>query len=552
MTLNLRPYQRQTIDAVKADWNDGLTDVMVTMATGGGKTVVFLATLDESLQPGQRALILAHRKELIDQPYERIAAMFPQRKPRTGIVMAERNDAHAQIVIATVQTLGSEKRLGQLLANGPIDYLVIDEAHHATADAYVNLVKALKAVNPDLRHLGVTATPLRADRQGMRKVYQKESAHFGIKELVKAGYLAPPRWLAIQTGISLAEVRSNGSGGDRDFNQGQLASVFETSNCFDLVVETHKKYASDRPSIAFVASVAGAHNLAKTFRAAGISAAAADGTTAKSDRQRLLADFRSGQYQVLCNVALWTEGLDLPELSCVHQVRPTQSDGLYTQMIGRALRLSAGKTDALILDYAPKDVRNIAMLGDVLGVDAKKSAYVKDAAEEGEVIAGMTFDGATHWLEGNPMEIVSRALDYLHETPWHWLQPQGKHGAMVLGLGKADDGIDRSLVLTPPAEVVKAYLVAKGEEERWHKAWEVQSGTFEEVSEWAAGYAQKRGTKVLAGKSRHWGRNEPSEGQIKYARTLGVYDASLNRGDLADAITAKLAINAVKRLGVNL
>jgi superfamily II DNA or RNA helicase len=525
---------------------------MVTMATGGGKTLVGLALLDEVLRPHQRSLWLAHRQELITQPYERLADFFPHRVPRTGIVMAERNDAHAQIVIATVQTLGSEKRLGQLLANGTIDYLLYDECHHVVSDSSLVIIAALKATNPALRHLGVTATPLRADRQGMRKVYQKESAHFGIKELVKMGYLAPPRWLAIQTGISLAGVRSSGSGDDRDFNQGQLASVFETSNCFDLVVESHKRYAADRPSIAFTTSVVGAHNLAKTFRNAGISAAAADGTTGREARKQLLADFRCGNVQVLCNVALWTEGLDLPELSCVHQVRPTQSDGLYAQMIGRALRLSPGKDTALILDYAPKETRNIAMLGDVLGVDAEKSAYVKEQAEEGEIIAGLTFDGATHWLEGNPMAIVSRALDYLHETPWRWLQPHGKHGAMVLGLGKADDGVDRSLVLTPPGEVVKAFLVAKREEERWHKAWEVKSGSFEEVSEWAAIYAEQRGTPVLARKKSPWQRNEPSDGQVKYAMNLGVYRAGMTRGECADAITAKLALNAVKRLGVNL
>lgn len=550
--MNLRPYQRQTIDAVKADWDAGYTDVMVTMATGGGKTLVFIATLDEVLQPGQRGLILAHRKELIDQPFERIESMFPHRLPRTGIVMADRNDAHAQIVIATVQTLGSERRLGQLLANGQIDYLIVDECHHATADAYVNVISALKAVNPDLRHLGVTATPLRSDRQGLKKVYQKESAHFGIRELVRMGYLAPPRWLAIQTGISLADVRSNGSGVDRDFNQGQLASVFETSNCFDLVVESHRKYAQDRPSIAFTASVEGAHNLAETFRNAGIPAAAADGTMAKTDRQRLLADFRTGQYQVLCNVALWTEGLDLPELSCVHQVRPTQSDGLYTQMVGRALRIFPGKTDALVLDYCPVDARNIAMLGDVLGIDAKKSAYIREEAKEGEVLGGFTFDGETHWMEGNPMEIVSRALDYLDITPWRWLQPQGKHGAMVLGLGKADDGIDRMLVLTPPADEVNAFLVAKREEERWHKAWKVKTGSFEEVSEWAAGYAEQRATKVLAGKKRHWASAEPSEGQIKYAQRFGVWSDGMKRGECADAITGKLAIDAVRRMGVRI
>jgi superfamily II DNA or RNA helicase len=554
MTMALRPYQRETIDRVKADWASGYSDVMVTMATGGGKTVVFLQLLDEVMRPGQRALIIAHRKELIDQPLERIRTMFPQRMARAGIVMAEQNEAHAETVIATVQTLQSAKRMQQILAHGKIDYLIIDEAHHACADTYQNVIALLKAGNPDLLHLGVTATPLRADKRGLRDVYEKESAHYGIRELVKQGYLATPRWLAIETGISLAGVRSNGAGENRDFNQTELASVFETSNCFELVVETHKKYAAERPAICFTASVAGAYALAQTFNDAGIPAAASDGTMGKAARAELLTGFRTGAIQVLCNVALWTEGLDLPEISCIHQVRPTQSDGLYTQMIGRALRILPGKIDALILDYVPAETRNIAMLGDVLGVDARKEVYLKPAeeAEVGEAVGGFTFDGNIKWLEGNPMELVSRQLDYLDAAPWRWLMPEGKGGPIVLGLGNASDGVDRTLVISRPGETVRAYLVAKRETERRHTAYLAKQGTLEEVSEWAADYAEQRGNRTLAGKARRWAHLPASEGQIKFAKALGVLKEGMARGDMADAITAKLALNACNRAGVTL
>ena len=547
MTMQLRPYQRQIIDSVKADWASGYTDVMVTAATGSGKTVVFLQLLDEVLRDGNRAIILSHRTELVSQPYDRLGQFWPHRQERAGIVMAERNEAWAQIVIGTVQTLQSEKRLAQVLKSGPIDYLVIDEAHHAVADGYQQVIAALKDCNPSLRHLGVTATPIRADEKGLREIYQKESAHFGIKELVKQGYLAPPRWLAIQTGISLADIRSQGSGDERDFNQSQLANVYETSNCFDLVVESHRKYADGRQSVAFTVSVDGAYQLAETFKAAGIPAAAADGKTAAQERRWLLNDFRSGKLQVLCNVALWTEGLDLPEISCVHQVRPTQSDGLYTQMIGRGLRLFPGKTDALILDYAPVDSRNIAMMGDVLGVEAKKEAYIEKKEEAGEVVAGFTFDGNVKWLQGNPMEIVSRRLDYLSASPWRWAQPQGRTGPMVLGLGKGDDEIERSLVISQPAEQMRVWLVAKRPDDRWPQAYEVMTGTFEQCSEWANEYADKRGNSVLARKQAGWRNQSASDGQITFARRLGVWQDGMSKGDCADAITSKLALDAVNR-----
>lgn len=545
--MQLRPYQTASIESIKADWQAGFTDLLAVLATGGGKTIVFLKLLDDVLQPGQRALILAHRQELISQPYERIAQFWPHRLPRTGIVMADRNETHGQIVIATVQTLQSDKRMAQLLKAGAIDYLIVDECHHSTSISMQKVINALKDANPHLRHLGVTATPLRADGAGLRQIYQKESAHYGIKELVRSGYLAPPRWLAIQTGISLSDIRSQGSGEDRDFNLRQLANVYETANCFDLVVESHRKYADGRQAVAFTVSVAGAYQLAETFNAAGIPAAAADGTTGTEERKRLLADFRSGKYQVLCNVALWTEGLDLPEISCVHQVRPTQSDGLYTQMIGRALRLLPGKTDALILDYAPVDSRNIAMLGDVLGVEAQRAAYVKESEEPGEVVAGFTFDGETKWLAGNPMEIVSRTLDYLNLSPWRWSAPEGKAGPIVLGLGVGDDGTDRTIVISKPADKMQVWLVAKRDGERWHVAYPVASGTFEECSEWATDYADKRGNSILARKQASWRSAPPSEGQIKYAQRLGVLRDGMTKGEVAEAITCKLALDAVAR-----
>lgn len=545
--MNLRPYQKQTIDAIREAWRSGVADVLAVLATGAGKTIVFLALLDEILreQPAARFLLVAHRKELIEQPAERIAQFWPQRAGQVGIVMAGQNECDRAITIGTIQTLQSPNRLAQIAAHGPIDYLIIDEAHHSNADGYLAVIQSLKDINPDLRHLGVTATPVRADGGGLP--YTRKVVHFGVKELVRDGWLCPPRWLAIQTGISLAGVPVYGSGGERDFSQKALVDVFETANCFDLVTETHQKYADGRKALAFVASVEGAYRLAETLNSAGIAAIAADGTTAKETRRDILTDFRAGRYDVLVNCALFTEGLDIPEVSCIHQVRPTKSDSLYLQMVGRALRIVPGKDDALILDYAPADARNVTMLGDVLGVDAKKEAYVAETEEAGFVIAGFTFDGDFRWMNGNPMEIVSRQLDYLNMSPWRWAKPQGKAGPMVLGLGPGDDRIDRSLVISEPGETMRVWLVAKGEEDRWHKAYLVQTGDFDQCSEWASDYAEQRGNPVLARKQQRWRSGMPSEGQIKYARRLGIWKPGMTRGDCADAITAKLAIDAVRR-----
>lgn len=542
--ITYRPYQRECIDQVKADWQE-VDATLIVAATGSGKTVVFLGLLDEVLQenPTARCLIIAHRKELIEQPIERLQKFWPHLAERAGIVMAEQNNLDKQIIVATVQTLNADGRLDAILQHGAIDYVITDEAHHAVAQTYQSVYARLGS----FKHLGVTATPLRADGAGLRQVFQRVSAKYGIKPLIRMGHLAPPRWLAIQTGVSLKGVPKHGSGPDRDYSAKALRNAFEVDNTFEIVVASHQKYAADRPSICFTVSVDGAHELADKFNQAGICAAAADGGTPKDERRAILDRFRAGKTQVLCNVALWTEGLDLPEISCVHMVRPTQSDAYYLQAVGRGLRLFPAKEDALILDYCPVEARNVTMLGDVLGVEAKKEAYLEEK-EPGEVAGGFTFDGEVRWMDGNPMEIVSRQLDYLSASPWKWTQP-AKTDWLVLGLGKGTDDVERTLAISPPSSTMQLWGIWRGPTDRWASAHLLEDGTFEELTEKGEEIAEKHGTPVLMSKQRSWRDMLPSEGQIKFAKRLKVYDEGMDRGTVAEAITYKLAIQALSRHG---
>ena len=547
--VTLRPYQRDAIDAIRRDWANGYSDVLLTMATGAGKTLVFLALIDEIVkeQPKARILIIAHRKELISQPLARLYSYFPDWEGRAGIVMAGQNEPDKQLIVATVQTLATPGRVDAILEYGPIDYLVVDESHHAVSKTYLAVYQQLKAANPNLKHLGVTATPVRADGDGLSKVYQKESAHFGIVELIQEGYLAPVRWLAIQVGISLAGVKSaNG-----DFVRSQLSNVYEVDNCFDLVVESHKKYAGERQAVAFTVTVDGAYRLAEKFRAAGISAEAADGTTRKDTRAQILRDFSTGRTQVLCNVGLYTEGLDVPQASCIHQVRPTRSDGLYTQMVGRALRTFPGKVDALILDYAPMETRNIAMMGDVLGIPLRRDSYIKDDAQPGEAAGGFTFDGGTKWLAGSPAEIISRQLDYLDMTPWSWYRDDGW---MTLGLGEASDEIERTLVISPPREgEMTLYGLAKRKGQQDWQARKIAAGTFDELSAKADEICNRWGNPTLAMRQRNWRREPPTDRQINYARRIkGAWKPGMTKGILAQSITHHLALTVLGTHGGDL
>jgi superfamily II DNA or RNA helicase len=345
MTFSLRPYQTEAIQSVRADWDAGYTDVLGTAATGLGKTAIFCALLQQVMTPGKRALVLAHRRELVNQPAERLISYYPEWAGKVGTLMAEQHEPDRPLTVATVQSLSaSPRRLADLLAAGPIDYLIVDEAHHHTdKNTYMGVTEALRAANPAMRHLGVTATPLRADGDGLGGVYQKESFHLPIGWAVKSGWLVNIRWLAIETAISLAGVKVVRG----EFQRRGLAQVYETDALLGIVVESYRQYASDRQAIAFTVTVDGAHRLAAAFRAAGVRADAADGGTDKAERAAVLDRFARGETQVLCNVGLYTEGLDIPAASCILMARPTKSDGLYVQCMGRGVRTYPGKADCI-------------------------------------------------------------------------------------------------------------------------------------------------------------------------------------------------------------
>ena len=543
--MQLRPYQVEAVNAVKASWQSH-SDVLFVMATGGGKTQVLLSVvIDELKRTGGRALVIAHRRELISQPIERIGQIDPDWlhdsfEPRVGVIMAERNDTRCQLTIATVQSLtargkqaregGRYPRIEALLAAGPIDYFIIDECHHGVSQSYVTVLEELKRANPSLKHLGVTATPIRGDGNGLKSVYQHTAMVISIADLVKMHYLVQPRWLGIKTNISLKGVATSGG----DFSASDLADRFDTPAGRRVIVESFLKYTSDRKAVAFTASVKGAHELAEAFNAVGISAAAVDGTTDKGLRAQILADFAAGRYQVLANCAVLTEGWDCPSVTAVLMCRPTKSDGLYVQCMGRGLRPANGIAetgeDCVILDFLPEETRNIVMAGDVLGLPKDVTRTViketDEDEEEGFVQAGFTFDGVNFDSGGTPLEIVARQLDYLQSSRWQW---DRRDGWMTLGLGPGEDGIDRVMAIAPGDACHTLYGLRRdpvGEDDngrakygQWYIVFE-RFGEVDRLCEAAERLADKYAVGALAGKGRSWHKKEASPAAVSYLRRL--------------------------------
>lgn len=548
-TMKLRPYQESALTSVQNAWNQGHTDTLLVAATGAGKTQMFLSigmcALDAN--PAARMLVVAHRQELIEQPLDRIGQMDPAwlmhgalDKPRVGVMMGQRNDVDRQLTIATVQTLASAKRRAALLAHGPITHLIIDECHHATAPTYLALYNELKAANPNLLHLGVTATPMRADGDGLSRVYSHVAAKITIADLVSQGYLVQPRWLGISTGISIDGVHTR----QGDYVQSELAQRFDTPAGRRIIVQAFQQYASDRRAIAFTASVAGAHDLAADFNAAGISARAVDGMTPKPERAALMAAFRRGEFQILCNCQVATEGFDAPGTSCVLMCRPTRSDSLYVQCMGRGLRPALGMSqpgeDCLILDFLPADSRNIVMAGDVLGLPKHVTRAVlnEKAVEPGEVQAGFTFDGETFDSSGTPMEIIGRELNYLEQSPYTWHR---KNGILTLGLGAASDGLERILAIRDGT--LWGLWRPQNEPGMLRAVWQVRAIACDDPFLKAQELAEKYASQQLSQKGRTWHHAPASEGQQNWLARLARGEIKRNaisqmtKRDAADLIT---------------
>lgn len=367
MSQTLRPYQTAACHAVFDGLDMGYKRVLYTQATGTGKTTV-IAELCRIFREynGAKILCLAHRKELISQMYHRIKEHCHLDEWQIGTEIAEsRAPRSAEIVIGSVQTVRSGARLPEFQP----DVIITDECHRAAARSYKTIYDRF-GVGEKCVHIGCTATAKRTDRQSLfairpdgtavelfdkrRKVrypadpaecvYEFHCYDFGIMDATEEGWLVPLRGHTVQTDTDLSEVETDTDG---DFKEGQLAKAVDNNERTLTAINAWKQIAADRPTIVFCAGVEHAHHSAELWRQAGFTAEALDGETEDWKRYQTLEAFRAGKLNVLCNMGLFTEGMDAPACACVVHLRPTKSWNLYVQMTGRGLRTLPGIVDGL-------------------------------------------------------------------------------------------------------------------------------------------------------------------------------------------------------------
>lgn len=335
--MNLRPYQNEAKLAILEQWSEGINKVLAVLPTGTGKTILFSAVTEECVRQGKRVLILAHRGELLDQAADKLMKS-------TGLGCATEKAEQSclgswyRVVVGSVQTLMREKRLKGFSENY-FDTIIIDEAHHAISDGYQRVLDHF----PKAQVLGVTATPDRGDMKNLGSVFDSLAYEYTLPQAIKEGYLSPIKAITIPLKLDLSGVSTQAG----DFKASDIDTALDPY--LYQIADEMLKYCKERKTVVFLPLVKTSQKFRDILISKGFNAAEVNGES--TDRAEILEAFDKGEYNVLCNSMLLTEGWDCPSVDCVIVLRPTKVRGLYCQMVGRGTRLCEGKTELLLLDF---------------------------------------------------------------------------------------------------------------------------------------------------------------------------------------------------------
>jgi ATP-dependent helicase IRC3 len=409
MVTELRPYQREAIDAVLAARRAGVRRMLVCLPTGAGKTVIFshLAGLAK-----RQVLVLAHREELLAQARDKLDRALGG----ASVVALERGNERApedaQVLVCSIRSL-HEQRLARVIRGRDLGLIIYDECHHAAADDNLRVLRQLGVFDERWSGtlLGFTATTARGDGKGLDTVFDRIVYSRALPELIVDGYLSALRGFRVSTAADLTGLSREGL----DFRDEELAEAVDIEERNALVARSIQELARDRRTIAFCVTVNHARNLSRSLNVLGVPAGVVHGGMSGDVRAQALADFRAGRTQVLANVAVLSEGFDDPGVSCIAMARPTRSEGLYAQCVGRGTRLHPGKKDCLILDFVDLSELSLCSLPSLFGVPRDLDLRGEDVSTTRAVWQQILFDHPGFELEAGALtlpEIQERAASF--------------------------------------------------------------------------------------------------------------------------------------------
>jgi DNA repair protein RadD len=378
--LTLRDYQSDAIDGLYQYWIDKRGDnPLIVVPTGGGKSLIIAKLIEDALSyPGTRILMLTHVAELIEQNAKELIGLLPG--VDLGIYSASLGQKRydRQVTFAGIQSIW-ERAFDMVPAP---DLVLIDEAHLVpknTTTRYGKFLDDLRTCNPDVKVVGLTATPYRLDSGYLHKgdgaIFDGIAYDIPVGMLMDKGYLAPLVSKGAKSKIDLTNVGMRGG----EFIESQLATAASDPELVKATVEEIVRFGQDRRSwLVFASGVNHAEMIKAEMAVHGVDAEVVTGADNKTDRRQRIEDFKALRLRCLINVGVLTAGFNHPATDLVAMVRATASPGLYVQIAGRGTRLAPGKADCLLLDFGG-NVERHGFIDAVLIKDKKQGSGGNEA-----------------------------------------------------------------------------------------------------------------------------------------------------------------------------
>lgn len=369
--MELRYYQKEAVQKTLDWFYEGKSRPLIVLPTATGKSCVQAALIRTILLADNyvRVLCLCHSKELVKQNHDEILALWPACPAGIWSSGLRRRD-NTQVLFAGIQTVWNKAA-----KIGHADLIIIDEAHAIGPKGesrYGKFFKDIKAINPKVEIIGMSATPYRLDSGKLvPKTFFGISYEYSVLQALKDGFLCEVVSAPVETALRTEGVGRRGG----EFIAGELEAAVNLDHLTKLACDEMVALAADRKSwIVFAAGVSHAQGITKRLREIGVDAECVTGETPHQDRDDMIKRHKSGDLRCLVNNNILTTGYNNPMLDMIACMRPTQSKGLWVQMVGRGMRLFSGKENCLLLDFA----RNLSRHGPIDKIRGDDVAEGKD------------------------------------------------------------------------------------------------------------------------------------------------------------------------------
>jgi DNA repair protein RadD len=490
--------------------------------TGSGKTLMISWLLKE-LQG--RQMILQHREELVDQNRRKFHLIHPKRT--SSIAGLGTKDYAGDTIFGMAQTLG---RNGNMEGMPSLDVLVVDEAHHSRADTYQRIINAARDRNPDCLIAGFTATGSRGDKRGLKPTFDNVCDLITMRKLIDLGFLVPARtFIATLPGLAdeIKNIRKTSNG---EYDLTEVETLMDTKPVNEAVFREWKNIAGDRKTIVFASTIKHAQDVCYLFQSNGIKADCVFGDT--PNRAEILQRFEFGDTQVICNVAVLTEGYDAPPVSCIILLRPCSFKSTMIQMIGRGLRTidpevhpGIVKRDCIVLDFG----ESLRVHGDL----EQGVRFDDQELQEGEkkecpgcqtLIPAQTMECPVCGYEypvlqggkedKETADVVMLEVDLFKRSPFKWVDIFGG-GKVLVASGFS------AFVITASANGTDWIALGKRKEAKMRR---LSVGAKLQSLAAADDYLRMNEDTEAATKSKRWLKDQPSFKQLELLQQVG-YDA---------------------------